>query len=62
MNKQSIANNLRNYCLQNIHKQISYNDLMMSLKLFNILQFLQFLFIAFQLGYFRCSIVIRQSM
>lgn len=37
MNEQCIANNLENYCLLNIHKQISYNDLMISLNSFNIL-------------------------
>lgn len=62
MNEQYMANNLKTYSLLNIHKWISYNDLMISLNLFNILQFLQFLFIAFQLRYFKYSMVISQSM
>lgn len=49
MNEQCIANKLENYCLLNIHKRISYDDLMISLNLFNILQFLQFYSLLFNL-------------
>lgn len=57
VNKQCIGNNLENSCLLNIHELI-----MISLNLFNILQLLQFLLMAVEIIYFKCSIVISQSM